>query len=447
MMYIQTLLLHHPHDVGMARQHVRQLAQCLGFDLQMQVQLATAVTEMAYHLLSDGQPCVVECGIQGETAPQVLLIRMDTTGADVSRHLGPAAAEETAENDIEQSLRDVRQLVDACERHATPAGGIGVILRQHLPEHAPLLSGQSLARLTADLMRPCPPEPLNEAWQQHRMLLHALQTQKQQREELQRLRHELDETNRGVVALYAELDARAEHLQHADEAKSRFLSNMSHEFRVPINAIRSLTRLLLDQVDGTLTDEQEKQIAFIQKAVEELAELVNDLLDLAKIESGKVTISPTEFEVAELFGTLRRMLRPLLHDAVTLVFDIPVPLPPLMTDEEKVTQILRNLISNALKYTNHGEIRVSASLTPEARAVIFTVTDTGIGIASDDQERIFEDFVQVDHALQRRVKGTGLGLPLCKKLAELLGGSIAVQSDLGVGSCFTAVIPRVVLAS
>jgi signal transduction histidine kinase len=278
------------------------------------------------------------------------------------------------------------------------------------------------------------------------MLLHALQTQKQQREELQRLRQELDETNRGVVALYAELDARAEHLQHADEAKSRFLSNMSHEFRVPINAIRSLTRLLLDQVDGTLTDEQEKQIAFIQKAVEELAELVNDLLDLAKIESGKVTISPTEFEVAELFGTLRRMLRPLLHDAVTLVFDIPVPLPPLMTDEEKVTQILRNLISNALKYTNQGEIRVSASLTPEARAVIFTVTDTGIGIASDDQTRIFEDFVQVDHALQRRVKGTGLGLPLCKKLAELLGGSIAVQSELGVGSSFTAVIPRVVAA-
>jgi signal transduction histidine kinase len=296
-------------------------------------------------------------------------------------------------------------------------------------------------------MRLSSPGSLSEAWQQHRLLLHALQVQVQQQQELQRLHHELNETNRGVVALYAELDARAEHLRHADEAKSRFLSNMSHEFRVPINAIRSLTRLLLDRVDGPLTEEQEKQIAFIQKAVEELSELVNDLLDLAKIESGKTTVVMTEFEVTELFGTLRRMLRPLLlHDAVTLVFDIPVPLPPLVTDEEKVAQILRNLISNALKYTKQGEIRVCASLTPEAQAVIFTVKDTGIGIAPEDQERIFEEFVQVDHALQKRIKGTGLGLPLCKKLVALLGGRMTVQSELGMGSTFSVVIPRVVAA-
>jgi CheY-like chemotaxis protein len=224
--------------------------------------------------------------------------------------------------------------------------------------------------------------------------------------------------------------------------KSRFLSNMSHEFRVPIHTIMSLAHLLLDRVDGELTPEQEKQVTFIYKAAKDLAELVNDLLDLAKIEAGKITIRPSEVDVATLFGTLRGMLRPLLlNESVNLVFDVPTDVPQLFTDESKVSQILRNFISNALKFTERGEVRVSAALAPEGDAVVFAVTDTGIGMAQQDLSMIFEEFTQLDHPLQKQVKGTGLGLPLCKKLATILGGHVAVHSELGEGSTFSVRLP------
>jgi signal transduction histidine kinase len=259
---------------------------------------------------------------------------------------------------------------------------------------------------------------------------------------LEQLNRELEDTNRGVVALYAELDERADHLRRVDEMKSHFLSNMSHEFRVPINAILSLAHLLLDRIDGELTPEQDLQVSFIRKAAEDLAELVNDLLDLAKIEAGKITVRPSEFDVNTLFGTLRGMLRPLLlGETVDLVFETPADMPPLFTDESKVSQILRNFISNALKFTERGEVRVSARLASEGDRIILAVADTGIGIAPDDQEAIFEEFTQLENALQRRVKGTGLGLPLCRKLATLLGGRVEVDSQVGVGSTFSVVLP------
>jgi signal transduction histidine kinase/CheY-like chemotaxis protein len=258
------------------------------------------------------------------------------------------------------------------------------------------------------------------------------------------LNEELQDTNRGVVALYAELNDRADHLRQADELKSRFLSNMSHEFRTPLNSILALTRLLASRADGDLAPEQLKQVKFIQKAAESLTELVNDLLDLAKVEAGRTVVAPIEFTAADLFSTLRGMLRPLLvGDAVALVFDPPSDVPAMMTDESKLSQILRNFISNALKFTEHGEVRVTAGFDAETDCVTFAVSDTGIGIAEGDLEVIWEEFGQVANAMQAKVKGTGLGLPLSKKLAELLGGSVAVNSAIGVGSRFSVTLPRV----
>ena len=263
-------------------------------------------------------------------------------------------------------------------------------------------------------------------------------------EDLQRLNQELQDTNRGVVALYAELDERADHLRRADELKSKFLSHMSHEFRTPLNSILALSRLLMSRSDGPLTAEQETQVRFIQRAAMNLTELVDDLLDLAKVEAGKTVVVASPFTAASLFGALRGMLRPLLvGDAVSLVFEDPHDLPPLDTDEAKVSQILRNFISNAIKFTERGEVRVWATADPVADTVSLHVRDTGIGIAANDIDIIFQEFGQVSHRLQGRVKGTGLGLPLAKKLAELLGGSIAVESTPGDGSTFSVTLPRV----
>src|SRR5262249_10982902 len=146
-----------------------------------------------------------------------------------------------------------------------------------------------------------------------------------------------------------------------------FLSNMSHEFRTPLNTVMGLGRLLLDRTDGDLTPEQEKQVTLMYKAAEGLTELVNDLLDLAKVEAGKVVVRPYEFDVGAMFAALRGMLRPLLahNSSVSLVLEDPVSVPPMHTDESKVSQILRNFISNALKFTERGEVSVSATAGPD----------------------------------------------------------------------------------
>jgi len=273
-------------------------------------------------------------------------------------------------------------------------------------------------------------------------LREALAQLAERQEQVRRINRELEDTNRGVVALYAELEEKAERLRRADDSKSRFLSNMSHEFRTPLNSIRALTGLLLDHADGPLNDEQRTQVELVRKAAGTLAELVEDLLDLAKIEAGKVDVQASEFTVETLFSTLRGMLRPLItNESVALHFEVSPALPPLRTDEAKVAQILRNFVSNALKFTERGEIRVTATPAAGGRAVAFAVADTGIGIAPEHQELIFEEFGQVKGPLQRRVRGTGLGLPLCRRLAGLLGGRVTVESEPGVGSTFTATLP------
>jgi CheY-like chemotaxis protein len=206
-----------------------------------------------------------------------------------------------------------------------------------------------------------------------------------------------------------------------------------------VNSILALARLL---AEAPLDDEARKQLCLIRRSAEDLEALVSDLLDLAKIEAGKTEIRPTELDVANLFSALRGMLRPLLvNRSLSLVFEEPEGLPMMYTDEGKLSQILRNFISNALKYTEAGEIRINAVLVPERGTILFSVSDTGIGIAAEDQERIFDEFSQIDNPLQQRQKGTGLGLPLTRKLAALLGGAVGVRSEPGLGSTFTAEIP------
>ncbi|MFI8393593.1 histidine kinase [Pseudomonas sp. Choline-02u-1] len=255
------------------------------------------------------------------------------------------------------------------------------------------------------------------------------------------LREELDETNQGVLALYAELDTQAEELRQASDLKSRFLSYMSHEFRTPLGSILSITSLLADELDGPLSPEQHKQVTFVSTAARELSDMVDDLLDLAKIEAGRISISPAWFDMFDLFSALRGMFRPIVDaSAVDLIFEEPLGLPRLYTDDKKLGQILRNFISNSLKFTTRGEVRVSARLEGEDK-VRFAVSDTGIGIAAELHDTLFEDFSQVDSPLQKRLRGTGLGLSLCKRFAALLGGEVGVESTPGVGSTFFVIIP------
>jgi signal transduction histidine kinase/CheY-like chemotaxis protein len=275
------------------------------------------------------------------------------------------------------------------------------------------------------------------------------ETGRQQREllrrndELLRLNRDLDDSARGLVALHQELDEKSDSLRRIGEVKSRVVANVSHEFRTPLNAIIGLTKMLLSRADGDLTAEQEKQLNFILRSSESLVELVNDLLDLSRIEAGKVGLRPVRFSVDALFAALRGMFRPLhLTSPVAVSFEAAAGIGELETDEGKVSQILKNLIGNALKFTERGSVRVTAVSGPNG-SVTFSVSDTGIGIPIEDQARIFEEFTQIDNPLQRRTKGTGLGLSLSRRLAAILGGTLTVTSAPGVGSTFTLVVPRV----
>jgi signal transduction histidine kinase len=255
------------------------------------------------------------------------------------------------------------------------------------------------------------------------------------------LRSELDETNRGVLALYAELDDKAEQLRAAAELKSRFLSYMSHEFRTPLTSITSIANLMLQGTDGPLAPEQVRQVQFVRNSVRELTEMVDDLLDLAKLDAGRITISPAWFEMVDVFAALRGMFKPIVAiSSISLVFEEPHEVLRLYTDDKKLSQILRNFISNAIKFTHQGEVRVTARLLAEEQ-VEFAVSDTGIGVAPEHLPHLFRDFVQIDTQLQRRLRGTGLGLSLARKFAELLGGRVGAESTLGKGSRFWVVIP------
>ena len=444
---VLTVALKYEDDVVIARQRARQLARLLGFDTQDQTRIATAVSEIARNAFRYAGGGTVEFAVEGRTAPQLFETLVSDRGRGIADLVSVLEGRYRSTTGMGLGIMGAKRLMDQFEIASAPGRGTQVLLRKLLPPGVPLVGPAEIVAMGRELVREAPRGPLEEIQRQNQELLQALEELRVRKEQLEYLNHELEDTNRGVVALYAELDEKADHLRRADELKSRFLSNMSHEFRTPLNSITALSHLLLERMDGPLTPEQEKQVGFIRQGARDLTELVNDLLDLAKVEAGKVTVRPVEFDVESLFGALRGMLRPLLvNESLRLVFEPAADIPPLHTDEGKVSQILRNFISNALKYTEQGEVRVSATLADGGAAVAFAVADTGIGIAPEDQERIFEEFLQVEHTLQSRVKGTGLGLPLARKLTQLLGGRITLVSEPGIGSTFTATIPCVFAA-
>jgi signal transduction histidine kinase/DNA-binding response OmpR family regulator len=437
-----TLEVRFEQDVVLARQKVRQLAGLLGFDRQDQTRISTAVSEVARNAFQYARSGIAEFRLKGRTCPQLFEVVVQDNGPGIQGLDEILNGSFLSVNGAGSGIIGARRLMDRFEIASGPAGGTRVRLTKILPRQASVVTPKDAQRIRQLLSLKEPEDPFAEIRRQNHELMRALEDLQRQTEELGRVNQELEDTNRGVVALYAELDEKAEHLRRADQTKSRFLSNMSHEFRTPLNSIIALSRLLQDRVDGDLNHEQEKQVKLILSAAQNLSELVNDLLDLAKIEAGRTEVRANEFQVRNLFSALRGMLRPLLLDkAVDLIFEEPSGVPTIFSDEGKVSQILRNFLSNALKFTERGEIRVSA--THDGDGVLFSVSDTGIGIPAKDHRRIFEEFTQLDVAVQRKVKGTGLGLPLSDRLARLLGGRISLKSEFGKGSTFSVFIPLV----
>jgi len=429
-----SLRLDSEQDIVHARQRARHVARLVGFDRQAQTSIATAVSEIARNTVTYGGGGSLAFALEGQFPQQKLSMTFQDSGPGIAELASILDGSYVSPTGMGVGIVGTRRLMDTFEIESAPGGGTIVSFTKYLPRNGTLQGTAN--NLVVELSRAKPEALIDEVLVQNRDLLTSMADLEIARGELSETNAELESTNRGVMALYAELDQRAEELKRASEVKSQFLSAVSHELRTPLNAINALSRMLAEQADGPLNDEQQRQVSYIRQATDTLTRLVNDLLDLAKVEAGRIDLHPSKVVVADLLAALRGIMRPLqLSDEVELIFDDRSGGITLFTDEGKLSQILRNLLSNALKYTERGEVRVTVSLPGPGR-IEFAVKDSGIGIPAEEHGRIFEEFVQVRNPLQTRSKGSGLGLPLSRKFAELLGGVITVESEPGRGSTF-----------
>jgi signal transduction histidine kinase len=440
---IVTVTVRNDDDVVLARQRARDIGAAVGLDVQQQTRVATAVSELVRNIQQYAVEGKVTFAIDDIDDVRYLVACVADRGPGIPHIDHVLDGDYRSPIGLGVGLVGARRLSDRFEVETAAGEGTTVTIAKRLTSDA--TTTQLIALATSAIAQRKSTALTAELQYQNRELMAALSILEQQALELERVNVELEDTNRGVVALYAELDERAEDLKRASESKSRFLSMISHELRTPLTSVMNLSRLLLDRVDGELTTEQERQISLIRSSVASLTEMVNDLLDLAKIEAGKTTIHLTRTSVADMLAALRGTFRPVLsNNRVALVFDDVDAELTMCSDEGKLTQVVRNFIANAVKFTERGEMRVTVSQhSDRGERVRFSVRDTGIGIAPENRQRVFEEFAQVDSPHQRTVKGTGLGLSLAVKIAQLLNGEVGVESELGVGSTFWIEVPRV----
>jgi signal transduction histidine kinase len=412
-------------DVFAARRLGRELAAGLGLEYQDQIRVATALSEVSRSVIALGQTAAVTFGAD-ETS---LVLSVTVDGSPPADGIAAAA-----------------RLMDVV------ASGERVI---RMSKRRPPGTTLDLHALNERLAAMLPESTLDELRRNNQDLIAALEDVTRQKEQLLLLNAELQETNRGVmalyhelseeleqtnqgvVALYRELDEKSRQLRAASESKDRFWANVSHELRAPLNSIIGLARLLADQ-EARLDDEQRYQVELIKGAAATLLTLVNDLLDVAKAESGQLTLTPAQVSLPSLLATLRGLTRPMTDgkpvEVVISAEDAPAT---LVTDEMALTAILRNLLSNAVKYTDSGEVRLTARAVPGG--VELQVSDTGTGIPKGDIERVFEEFYQVPGT---RRGGTGLGLSYARRLARLLGGELTLDSEAGQGTTALLSLPH-----
>ncbi|GGL62388.1 sensor histidine kinase [Streptomyces fumigatiscleroticus] len=431
-------------DVFTVRRCTQSACRALGITGSPLVRLATVVSEAGEHLLGAEH---LTARLRLDHADGVLL-------SVVLRWRGSARPRP-------ELLSAATRLLDVCRfRPAAGDHGNALVLAQRAPV-SDRPSSELAAGIRARLNGKDGLDLIDTLRVQNRQLLDALEESLRQQEELKRLNDELEETNAGVlalyaelageleetntgvVALYAELEDKTRQLQLADAYKTRFWANVSHELRSPVNSVIALTRLLLDPAADPLTAEQRRQVALVQASGSTLLALVDELLDVAKAESGRLEPHPADTDLRTLLHQLRGTLQGTAQPGVRL--DIPdhVQQGPLHTDEVMLTRILRNVLSNALKFTTEGSVtlRVAETERDGTAWFVLTVQDTGVGIPEAELERVFEEFYQVRGAHQRGRAGTGLGLPYARKLTELLGGTLVLESETGRGTRVTVALP------
>jgi signal transduction histidine kinase len=428
---VLTLALRTQEDVLLTRRRARDLAALLQFSPAEQIGLSAAVWEVARLAEPKGE---VELAVVD--APPSVAVRITVSGV-------PRSVLTVTADGPRLDLDAIGRLVDRVD--ARDVNGSAVVrLSADAGPDAWVPGVDELELVLASLTRHDTggggPGILDELRQQNFELLTTLATLREREQELTHLNAELGDTNRAVTALYSELEVQAGELRRRVESNARFLSTLTHELRTPLYAVRGMTEAILRDHEDDLSEGIRSDVTLIDGAMVEALELVNDQLDLAKLAAGRTIVRLSDVDVPELFATLRAVVTRLpAHPGVDLYFDEAAELPVVRTDGFKLSQILRNFIVNALKFTERGTVHVRAATGDGV--VRFEVVDSGPGLSPEDQTRAFEEFVQLGTERPGELRGTGLGLPLTRRLAAILGGAVGVRSTPGAGATFWVDVP------
>ncbi len=423
-------------DIIKVRDRVRRLTREMGFDSTTQIKITTAVSEVTRN--------IYEYAKSGAISLSLAERGLDTGLQLTARDDGPGISEATlraimrgsyqSDSGLGVGLSGTRKLMDEFDIQTTPGEGTRVTFIKWMPRAAAVNIKDRLEELRAFFNHDAGDSAIEELQQQNRDFVRILSELEEKREELELLNRQLNQSNR-------ELNEANAKLRELSELKEEFLALTTHDLRSPLTVISGVISFFTSGRLGELSPEQQNMVAMMERNTQSLIELVNDLLDASKLESGTMRLDVTSIDLRGLLDELREAMEPLAREKEILLQEKLAPeLPPIEADRTKLRRILVNLLSNALKFTpKGGRVEVSAEL--EGERVRLTVADTGVGIAPEDVERLFDKYEQARSRATRGEKGTGLGLYITRQLVELHGSEIQVKSELGRGSVFSFTLP------
>ena len=424
-------------DIVKVRERVRRLAREMGFDSTTQIKITTAVSELTRNIYEYARSGAITLSLatRGAAAAGLqITARDDGPGIDDAKLRSIVRGTYRSPSGLGVGLIGTRRLMDEFDIQSKEGEGTRVsVVKWLAPQEAEEVRGR------ADYLRDFvstdeDDSALEELARQNRDLVQVLGELEEKREQLERLNTKLEESNR-------ELNQANAQLRELSAMKEEFLALTTHDLRSPLTVISGVINFFTSGRLGDLTPEQKNMVSMMERNTQNLIELVNDLLDASKLESGTMRLDLSSIELTGLVGELREQMLPIAREKeITLAESLPAELPRLRADRAKLRRVIVNLLSNALKFTPRGG-RVEVTAAPEGGMVRVAVSDTGVGIPPEDLARLFDKYEQARSRATRSEKGTGLGLYITRQLVELHGGQISVRSEVGKGSAFSFTIP------
>ncbi|HEY0005844.1 MAG TPA: ATP-binding protein [Pyrinomonadaceae bacterium] len=423
-------------DIIKVRDRVRRLAREMGFEATTQIKITTAISEVTRNIYEYAQAGTISLAL-AERGPEVglqIAARDNGPGIDETTLRSILRGSYQSSSGLGVGLSGTRKLMDEFDIQTAPGEGTRVTIIKWLPRAVGIEARNRLEELRASIGDDADTAAIEELQQQNRDLAAVLGELEEKRSQLERVNAELERTNH-------ELNEANAKLRELSEMKEEFLALTTHDLRSPLTVISGVISFFTSGRLGELTPEQKNMVAMMERNAQTLIELVNDLLDASKLESGTMRLEVSTFDLRGLVDEIREGMAPLAQEkGIRLEEQLPETLPLIEADRTKLRRIFVNLLSNALKFTPKGGLVQLAVEQAESRIRI-SVKDTGVGIVPDDVERLFDKYEQARSRATRGEKGTGLGLYITRQLVELHGGKIAVESSLGKGSTFSVTLP------